>query len=412
MMVLTLLLVSGFSGTVAPSAPPTTTPIEHLIIIVQENHTFDNYFGAYPGVNGIQNASCIPYDPANPSLGCLSPYLTHDVMQKGGKHTHRAALGAWDDGKMDGFLVINHDRHPVMAYYDSSTLGYYWTLAGQYSLDDNFFSSVLGYSLPNHWFIVAGASPTAAIDHVNFDRSSVMNQYVKEASTTSTVEELLKGTSVTWKYYNNPLQDSNLSQAIADGSASQFWNPLLSKEETYSNFSSHFVARTKFFTDLTSGNLPAVSFVIPSFPISEHPPANLTVGIQWVKSLINAVSSSSYWNSSAIVLTWDDWGGRYDHVPPPTLAGNRLGFRVPTLVISPYSKQGFIDNTQYSFDSILAFIEHNWGLAPLNLRDAAASPLMNNFDFSQNPRPPPAISFVSQSDQTKVMQYAQQTFEM
>ncbi|PWU78869.1 MAG: hypothetical protein DLM72_20380 [Candidatus Nitrosopolaris wilkensis] len=143
--------------------------------------------------------------------------------------------------------------------------------------------------------------------------------------------------------------------------------------------------RAQIFTDLKNGNFPQVSWVMPSFPISEHPPANITSGMNWVKHVINAIMNSPYWNSTAIILTWDDYGGFYDHVAPPQIDKYGLGFRMPTIIISPYSNPGYIDHTQYRFESMLRFIEWRFSLQPLTERDLHANNLLNAFDFNQKP---------------------------
>jgi phospholipase C len=142
---------------------------------------------------------------------------------------------------------------------------------------------------------------------------------------------------------------------------------------------------------LKSGTFPQVSWVIPSFPISEHSPANITTGMNWVKLVISSIMSSPYWNNTAIILTWDDYGGFYDHVPPPQIDKYGLGFRMPALILSPYAKQGYIDHTQYQFESTLKFIEWRFSLSPLTDRDLHANNLLNAFDFSQKPLNPPHL---------------------
>jgi phospholipase C len=177
--------------------------------------------------------------------------------------------------------------------------------------------------------------------------------------------------------------------SVNSGRAFEYWNPFSAKESTYtSEYSPHFVNRAQLFTDLKTGAFPQVSWVIPSFPISEHAPANITTGMNWVKLVINSIMDSHYWNSTAIILTWDDYGGFYDHVPPPQIDKYGLGFRMPTLIISPYTKSGYIDHTQYQFESMLKFIEWRFNLQPLTERDLHANNLITAFDFNQKPTPP------------------------
>jgi phospholipase C len=184
----------------------------------------------------------------------------------------------------------------------------------------------------------------------------------------------------------------NYKAAVTSGHAFEFWNPFSAKGTTYTpQYSPHYVNRVQIFTDLKNGNFPQVSWVIQSFSINEHPPASITFGMNWVKRVINAVMSSHYWNSTAIILTWDDYGGFYDHVPPPQIDKYSLGFRMPTLIISPYAKSGYIGHPKYQFESMLKFIEWRFNIPSLTGRDAHANNLLNAFDFNQKPSPPQIV---------------------
>ena len=219
-------------------------------------------------------------------------------------------------------------------------------------------------------------------------RDEVARVYLEESNLTKTVADLFMNDTynITWKYYDHLIRAGNYKAAVSSGRAFEFWNPFSAKGSTYTPaYAPHFVNRAQIFTDLKSGDFPQVSWVTPSFPISEHPPANITSGMNWVKDVINAIMSSPYWNSTAIILTWDDYGGFYDHVPPPQIDKYGLGFRMPTIIISPYSKPGYIDHTQYQFESTLKFIEWRFSLSPLTDRDLHANNLLNAFDFNQKP---------------------------
>jgi phospholipase C len=374
---LALLALSGLPLSVGAS-PSAALPIKHVIVIVEENHTFDNYFGTYPGANGIANAKPQPVAPG--STVALRPFeINTSTISSDLCHSNACGLGDYDNGSMNGF-VVSEGNNLTMGYFNPELVADYWDYASRYVLMDDFFSSVMGPSLPNHLYLVAGQSGGLLAD--SFAGSfSFTSPTVKDSTFyfDSIVSELdAKG--VSWKYY-------------AGGYASlNNWNPLPGFESLKTNetlLADNVVDTSRFYTDLTGGKLPDVSWVMPeSDAASEHPPYNITVGEDDIVSEIDAVMASPYWNSTAIFLTWDDYGGWYDHVAPPQVDQYGYGFRVPCLIISPYARQGYIDGTLSDFTSTLKFIETLYSLAPLSTRDAAASNLMEAFDFSQSPRPP------------------------
>lgn len=421
------------------SINPATNPIKHIVVILQENRSFDNYFGTYPGANGIPKNVCMPLDPDHPNNSpCVKPFLSTNPISEDMPHGYQSSTVAYDNGKMDRFMLAENEDPKTMSYYDNKTIPYYWDLAKHYVLADNFYSSVLSYSLPNHWYAVAGQAPAisvlyglatgprASIAHSKLINSSnttptdptqglrphlkngfalpgrgvlttnpagttsrafIDEEYLRESNMTNTVVDLLMNNSnkITWKYYDHPIQVGGYQRAISTGQAFEYWNPFSAKGTTYTEaYAPQFVNRTQIFTDLKSSSFPEVSWVIPSAPISEHPPASITFGMNWVKHVIDAIMVSPYWSSTAIVLTWDDYGGFYDHVPPPQIDRYGLGFRMPALIISPYAKHGIVDHTQYQFESILKFIEWRFNLQPLTGRDLHANDLLNAFNFNQN----------------------------
>ncbi len=429
LVVATMILPLAYAQQITTINNPGADPIKHIVVIMQENRSFDNYFGTYPGANGIAKGTCVPLSPKNPTVGCVKPYLSTDVISGDLPHGYQSSVIAYDNGKMDGFMLAENENPKTMSYYDSKTIPYYWDLAKRYVLADNFYSSVLSYSLPNHWFAVAGQAPATsmfyfmhrppnnnilnqgenastiaggnpnktAIFGVNPNpttpnlRDEIARVYLEESNLTKTVADLFMNNThnITWKYYDHLVRAGNYKAAVSSGRAFEYWNPFSAKGSTYTaSYSPHFVNRGQIFTDLKTGSFPEVSWVIPSFPISEHAPANITTGMNWVKQVLNAIMSSPYWNSTAIILTWDDYGGFYDHVPPPQIDKYGLGFRMPTLIISPYAKPGYIDHTQYQFESMLKFIEWRFNLQPLTERDLHANDLLNAFNFNQNPNPP------------------------
>jgi phospholipase C len=400
-----------------------TNPLKHIVIIMQENRSFDNYFGTYPGANGIPKNTCLPLSPDHPNVGCVKPFLSTSPVSEDMPHAYQSSVIAYDNGKMDGYLLAENEDPKTMSYYDNKTIPYYWDLAKHYVLGDNFYSSVLSYSLPNHWYAVAGQAPATSVFYAfnrgvaptiaggtpnqtatNFgvnpnpttaiSRDETERVYLEESNMTKTVADLFMNNThnVSWKYYDHLVQVGGYKAAVNSGSAFEFWNPFSAKGTTYtSQNSAHFVARTQIFEDLKSGTFPEVSWVIPSWPISEHAPQNITTGMNWVKLVIDSIMSSPYWNSTAIILTWDDYGGFYDHVPPPQIDKYGLGFRMPALIISPYAKPGYIDHTKYQFESMLKFIEWRFKLPSLTDRDLHSNNLLNAFDFSQKLRNPPHI---------------------
>ncbi|MFZ0894408.1 MAG: alkaline phosphatase family protein [Candidatus Nitrosopolaris sp.] len=429
---------------------PATSPIKHIVVIMQENRSFDNYFGTYPGANGIPKNVCMPRDPdhANNSP-CVKPFLSSTPVSEDMPHGYQPSTVAYDNGKMDRFMLAENEDPKTMSYYDNKTIPYYWDLAKHYGLADNFYSSVLSYSLPNHWYAVAGQAPAisvlyglntgprALVAHSKLINSSniiptdppqtphlknglvhpkiglrphlknglahpgtrvttnptgtasrafIDEEYLRESNMTNTVVDLLMNNSdkITWKYYDHPIQIGGYQRAISTGQAFEYWNPFSAKGTSYTGaYAPHFVNRTQIFTDLKSGSFPQISWVIPSAPISEHPPASITAGMNWVKHVIDAIMVSPYWSSTAIVLTWDDYGGFYDHVAPPQIDKYGLGSRMPALLISPYTAHGFVDHTQYQFESILKFIEWRFNIPALTSRDLHANNLAAAFDFNQ-----------------------------
>jgi len=352
-------------------------PIKHIIVIVEENHTFDNYFGTYPGANGIAYARSQPV--ASNSTTLVRPFeintttVAHDLC-----HDWECAHKAYDNGKMDGFMVADRSNL-TMGYFNPNLVPYYWDYASQYVLLDNFFTPVMTNSLANHLYLIAGQSGGLVGDSrfgaFNFTSSSVHNStfYFK-----SIVDEL-DASHVSWKYYAGGYGYLNN------------WNPLPAFASFRGNLSrmSNLADPSQFLTDVKGNNLPSVAWVMPQTDeSSEHAPYDISLGQSAVVSEINAVMSSSSWNSTAIFLTWDDSGGWYDHVSPPQLDRYGDGFRVPCLIISPYAKHGLVDHTQGDFTSLLKFTETDYSLPPLTSRDASANDLVEAFDFSQAPRAP------------------------
>ncbi|HEX5478716.1 MAG TPA: alkaline phosphatase family protein [Dehalococcoidia bacterium] len=395
------VVTSGLSAQAAapsPQAQPqqtqqARTPINHLVVLFQENHTFDNYFGTFPGADGIPAGTCVPVEPNAPSQGCIKPFHIgdNDVRLSDLDHSASTFKRQLDGGKLDGFVsalnLRNQDGRLALGYYDQQDIPYYWALAKQYVLFDRFFSSASDGSLNNHFFAYT-AAPFQPSKNGGTDEESETPHLPTDQLT---IFDRLQAAGVSWKVYvqnYDPKLTYRTVQNYAGNRASQItWVPLLNIPRFIDDpaLASHIVDIDQYDTDLANGTLPAVAFLAPS-GASEHPPGNIKSGERFVQGLINALIRSSAWPNSAFLLTYDDWGGWYDHVAPPAVDANGYGFRVPAILVSPYARVGAIDHTQFDFTSILRFIEDNYGLAPLTARDASAKSIDSAFDFNQTPR--------------------------
>jgi phospholipase C len=424
--------------------------IQHVVVIMQENRSFDEYFGTYPGADGIPAANgkftvCVT-DPATKT--CQAPYHNADDVNGGGDHSAAAAASDIDGGKMDGFIGVaeksvkactdpqnpkcTHSTAPdVMGYHDAREIPNYWSYAQNFVLDDHFFEPVASWSLPDHEYMVSAwaatcksADPsTCKTDLVNYP-PTVQQRYVDQAIATGTapvqdawtdVTYLLHKHSVSWGYYvetgtEPDCEDdsASCSQKAQDYKTPGIWNPLPLFTDVHDDGQlGNIQPFENFMSSAKAGTLPAVSWITPSQPNSEHPPANIREGQAWVTNLVNAVMQGPDWSSTAIFLSWDDWGGFYDHVVPPTVDGQGYGLRVPTIVISPYAKKGVIDHQTLSHDAFLKFIEDDFlGGARLDpstdgrpdprpdVRETASQlgDIAGDFDFTQAPRPPLVLS--------------------
>jgi phospholipase C len=366
------------------------TPIQHFVVLMQENHTFDNYFGTYPGANGIQPGTCIPVDPFDKTnTECVEPFHIGDRPIDDLDHSLSTFKLQYNDGKMNGFVYALNQRNQngamAMGYYDDRDLPYYWNLADEYVLFDHFFSSDHGGSFANHMYWVSA--------HPGGDSVSE-NGYAD----VPTIFDRLEERGVSWKFYvqnyDPEITYRSLSNFSGNRASQVIWVPLLNMDRFLDDpkLSSHIVDLNQYFVDLENGTLPEVAYIAPS-GASEHPPGSIRSGQKFVKSLIQALMRSGAWDSSAFLLLYDDWGGWYDHVKPPQVDENGYGMRVPGLLISPYARRGYIDSTMLDFTSVLKFIEENWNLKPLAARDSQAKSFMSAFDFSISPREPVFIPF-------------------
>jgi phospholipase C len=398
------------------------------VIIVQENRSFDNLFATFPGADGttygqVQGQGQVQLRVANLAEKC-------DFG-----HSYGGYKRDYDGGKMDGFNLESGGKNcsgsaglGPYQYVDPSQIASYWSIAQQYVLADHMFMTQGSDSYSAHQDLIRGGTmidqqqteslidsptglpwgcdaPSGTVTsmlvlngkHLQYQRGKgpfpCTNQFPQSGSNYSTLRDLLDAKSLSWKYY---------SPAVTSGShhsSGAFWNAFDtiaavrygSEWQTNIPGSPHY--EKQIFQDISGGSLPAVSWLVPDTVNSDHPGSTSDTGPAWVASVVNAIGQSSYWNSVAIVIVWDDWGGFYDHVPPAFFDNwGGLGFRVPMMVVSPYAREavpsqpGYISHTQYEFGSILRFIEDNWTLGSLNTTDQRAASIVDCFDYTQHPR--------------------------
>jgi phospholipase C len=332
--------------------------IANIVIVFQENHTFDNYFGTYPGADGTARKTyCLPDAPG--SSTCVTPFHDTNLSPADMSHNWKTAHADYDSGKMDGF-VYTEGNNETMGYFDGTDLSRYWKAAGAYVLCDRYFTSVMSESAPNHLFLVAGTA------------GGILEDTVPSTLPFPPIFQQLDAKGISWKVYSD------------DPS----WYESFAYVKNSPTAMGNFKSAASFATDAKARQLSQVCWIIGAQGGDEHPSENIQTGENSVADdIVNVVGESPYWPSSAIFVTWDDFGGFFDHVAPPQVDQYGYGFRVPCLVISPFAKAGFIDSTVNDHTSILKFVETRFGLSPLSTRDAAANSFLEAFDFTQPPRP-------------------------
>ena len=447
---------------VAPAGAQ-TSPIKHVIIIMQENRSFDHYFGSFPGADGPPAGTCVPLDPRQPSLGCVVPFHTPLDVNAGGPHSEIDAQNDLSDGvatiKQDGYLLSQSKarkgtkkclknpnnpacagdllgilQHDAVSYHTDAEIPNYWAYAKAFVLQDHMFESERNWSLPSHLGLVSEWVAACKNDHDALTCATSAKPEKPSRTTTypwANLFDLLDANKVDWRYYVGVGDEPDCPDgAITCDTAAlspingSIWNPaplfssVQAKPDSYRD--RHITGITRFMSDVTTGKLATVSWIVPSETVSEHPPAGVTAGMEYVTTLVNAVMASPYWSDTAIFVAWDDWGGFYDHVTPPTVDSNNsptpvqgYGIRVPGLLISAYARAHMIDHATYSFDAYATLIENLFlsgkRLAPAALgnpdhrptqRDSisvvsvlGAAPvpvgdLRSEFDFAQVPLPP------------------------
>jgi phospholipase C len=389
------LLATGVAVTALPARaaqaapvhqPATSTPIRHFLMLMQEGHSFDNYFGAYPGADGVPAGTCMPVDPSRRGGSCVRPFHLGD---RSANLPHSALTFARQHagGRMNGFVAAFEDlglQHPgaTMGYYDARDIPFYWNVADNYVLFDRFFAAATGGSVMNHMYWLTGTP-----GDLRFPDTIPPQGF----GSLPTIFDTLEARGISWKVYVQDYQpEITYRTAAHHRRASQAtWMPLLSYARYLDDprLRRHIVDASELFADADRGTLPAVSYVVPAGS-SEHPPGRVQGGMRLVRRIVNALVLSPSWSSSAFMWTYDSWGGWYDHVAPPRLDAHGDGFRVPALLVSPYARRHHVDHTRLDATSALRFIEDNWGLRPLARRDARANSLAGAFDFASPPRAP------------------------
>jgi phospholipase C len=403
-LLLVLVLTIACGGPL-PAATPTPAPgggtstgtgihkIQHVVVIMQENRSFDSYFGTFPGADGIPMQNGVPTVCVPDAAGtCIKPYHDSNDKNSGGPHGQTNAAADIKGGQMDGFVTqaqgskgclsafdpncSNGKQNDVMGYHDQHEIPNYWAYAGNYTLQDHMFEPNASWSLPEHLFMVSEWSANCTSSDPNSCQNALQSpgQAGKKSGGKTPVYAwtdltyLMHKDNVSWKYYVAEGTQPDCENDAATCSAQpqkvgtpEIWNPLpWFSTVQQDNQLGNIQTVDHFYTDAKAGTLPKVSWVVPNGAVSEHPPALVSAGQTYVTNLVNAIMSGPDWSSTAIFLSWDDWGGFYDHVVPPTVDQNGYGLRVPGIVISPYAKHGYIDHQVLSFDAYVKFIEDDF----------------------------------------------------
>lgn len=403
----TLAAALLLSAAASSAAPPWTVPnlriplpsqnaqgkIKHVVIIMQENRGFNNLFMGYPGAD----TTTYGYNSSGNKITLQpvlleAPYdIEHDVI---------TFTLAYNNGKMNGFdkeyVGGSAPANPQFAYVPRTETQPYWNLASQYVLADRMFTSHVDDSFISHQYIIAGQANGRALypngtwgcDGGPSDTTPNMqpnrtpgNSYIQTCWDIPTLGDELDAAGRTWRYYTSTVFAN-------DGSGIWSAYDAINHIRYGKDWAKDVITpQSQVLSDVTNGTLASVTWVMPTCAASDHAGCGGNQGPAWVTSVVNAIGESKFWNSTAIFVTWDEWGGWYDHVAPPYLDYDGLGFRVPLIVISPYAKQNYVSHVQYEQGSILRFAEDQFGLARLAPADTRAnSPAADAFDFTQTPR--------------------------
>lgn len=428
---LAVVLLSACNGNAfAPSfetRPPGTpqddtaararSPIRHVVLIVQENRTFNDFFATFAGADGTTTGKAQPDSQcgfgAEKTITLKeSSLLTRlDGKLQDLTHSYQGYAVARHDGAMDGFDKVNFGSgQPECAYPYQYTnpddIKPYWEMAQQYALAEHMFTTQGSSSFTAHQDLIAGGTvispdealvdlPSCSGTHCIWGcdaPAGTITSLITEKNdfqpgkgpfpclTYRTMRDLLDRKKVSWRYYAPQMCCAVYGRLLSAFDAIKAVRD--SSEWTDGHIST---PQTNILSDVKNGKLQSVSWVIPDENDSDHPGTDSDTGPSWVASVVNAIGQSSYWKSTAIVIVWDDWGGLYDNLAPPQKGYGGLGLRVPAIVVSPYAKPGHISKTQYEFGSILHYIESNWDLGSLGTSDKRAASIIDCFDYSQKP---------------------------
>jgi phospholipase C len=388
----------GGGSTITPPPPPTYSQrFKHVVVIFQENRTPDNLFHGFPNADIADSG----VNSAGQSIPLTQIDLANDYDLS---HAHPAFVDMYDGGKMDGAdkipiscvagAVSCPPPNPQFMYVNPSEVQPYFQLGEQYTFGDRMFQTNQGPSFPAHQFIIAGTSAPAASSDLFasenpfggagcvaavgslvtlIDPLGNENQQIYPCFEHPTLMDLLDVQMVTWRYYAP--------------SAGSIWTGPNAIQHIRSgpDWANVIIPQTQVLTDILNGQLAQVTWVIPDGADSDHAASNKGTGPSWVASIVNAIGTSQYWSDTAIIITWDDWGGWYDHVAPSIYDSYEYGFRVPLIIVSPYTKQGYVSHVTHDFGSILKFIEEIFKLPSLGYADARADDFSDCFDLSQTP---------------------------
>jgi phospholipase C len=430
----------GGAGDAAPDAPSTVAKIEHVVLIMQENRSFDHYFGMFPGADGFtldangNPTNCNP-DP-NLDGGCVAAFHDAKDANSGGPHSAAAFQTCFANGKMNGFIknaegaklncadpqdpaCTNGNLVDVMGYKTGADIPNYWAYARAFTLLDHQFESDASWSWPMHQYMVSewaalctSESPMSCRSNIGLGPPNVGGFY-----SWTPLTYLLDAKKVSWRYYlaqgTTPDCDNDEMECPPKTQLAKvpsIWNPLpfFDVVKDAGEESTNVVTIDHFYQDVKAGTLPAVSWIAPAGEVSEHPPNLVSEGQAYVTSLVNVImQDATLWNNTAVFVFWDDWGGFYDHVPPIKVDANGYGFRTPGIVISAWAKPNHVDHQQLSFDAYAKFIEDTFlssqRLDPANdgrpdsrpnVREAlpTAGDLRLDFDFTMTPNKPVVLS--------------------
>lgn len=379
---------------------PTRWPIKHVVFVIMENRSFDNVFGRFPGADGA--TSGMDHGVRRP-LTRAELQRAHDIP-----HCYPCNVASVDGGKMDGFDQTDWANRYAYTQFHRDQITAYWNWARHFVLSDHFFASAMGPSFPNHLYTIAATSGGALDNPIQSAAALAKQQQRGRAKSWGcdiapggyveivdpegklvkvdpcfdfkTEGDLLRRKHIPWADYSATNTQLGYMWSAYNAIGRYRNDPAL--------WDAYMRPVDDVVRDVKADRLPAVTWVTPRFALSQHPEYNFCYGQNWTIGLVDAIMASPMWKDTAIFLTWDDFGGFYDHVPPVRLDRFGLGIRVPMLVISPYAKQGYIDGTQGEFSSVLRFIEDNWGLTQLTRRDRIAHDMSYDFDFTQTPRAP------------------------